>query len=112
MFCALRSSHLFILTKKEEKMGTIPEYKGILVHDHWKLYLGYDYEHELCNAHRLRELRWVIYFKKQKWATSIKKFLIKLDIEVDEYGGVLPEDIQKRRIKRYRELIITGSPHI
>jgi hypothetical protein len=42
----------------------------------------------------------VIDFKQQKWATSIKKFLIKLNIEVDEYGGFLPVKIQQRRIKR------------
>jgi hypothetical protein len=52
----------------------------------------------------------VIDFKKQKCATSIKKFLTKLNIEVDECGGVLPKDIQKRRIKRYRELVISGNP--
>ena len=92
------------------EMGIIPEYKGVLVHDHWKPYLGYDCDHGLCNAHHLRELQWVIDFKKQKWATSIKKFLTKLNIEVDEYGGALPEEIQKRRIKRYRELIISGNP--
>jgi transposase len=56
------------------EMGIIPEYKGVLVHDHWKPYLGYDCEHGLCNAHHLRELQWVLNFKKQKWATSIKKF--------------------------------------
>jgi transposase len=91
-------------------MGIISEYKGVLVHDHWKPYLGYDCKHGLCNAHHLRELQWVIDFKKQKWATSIKKFLIKLNVEVDEHGEVLPEAIQKRRIKRYRELVTSGNP--
>jgi transposase len=92
------------------KMGIIPEYKGILIHDHWKPYLGYDCTHGLCNAHHLRELQWVIDFKKQKWAMSLKKFLIKLNIEVDESGGALTKDVQKRRIKRYKELIISGNP--
>jgi transposase len=92
------------------EMGIIPGYKGILVHDHWKPYLGYDCEYVLCNAHHLRESQWVIDFKKQKWATSIKKFLIKLDIEVDEYGGFLSDDIQKRRVRRFRELIISVNP--
>jgi transposase len=85
------------------EMGIIPEYKGVLVHDHWKPYLGYDCEHGLCNAHHLWELQWVIDFKQHKWASLLKKFLTKLNDEVDEYGGVLPEDIQKRRVKRYRE---------
>jgi transposase len=91
-------------------MGIIPGYKGILIHDHWKPYLGYDCEHVLCNAHHLRKLQWVIDCKKKKWVTSIKNFLIKLNIEVDEHGGVLPGAIQKRRIKRYIELVMLGNP--
>ena len=78
-------------------MGIIPNYSGILIHDHWKPYLGYDCQHGLCNAHHLRELQWVIDFKKQKWATSIKKFLNKLNDEVDSYGGTLPDDLQSKR---------------
>lgn len=87
------------------EMGVIPDYGGILVHDHWKPYLGYDCQHALCNAHHLRELQWVIDFKNHKWAKSMKKFLEKLSIEVDEAGGKIPEDIQKRRIARYRDII-------
>lgn len=92
------------------EMNIIPKYTGTLVHDHWKPYLGYDCKHGLCNAHHLRELQWVIDFKQHKWATSMKKFLNKLNCEVDEYGGVLPEDIQKRRIKRYREIVKLANP--
>lgn len=92
------------------EMGIIPKYTGILIHDHWKPYLGYDCKHGLCNAHHLRELQWVIDFKNHKWATSMKKFLNKLNIEVDEYGGVLPFEIQKRRIKRYQEIIKSANP--
>ena len=92
------------------EMGIIPKYSGVLIHDHWKPYLGYDCVHGLCNAHHLRELEWVIDFKKHKWAKSLKKFLIKLNIEVDEYGGILSEEIQKKRVKRYREIIKSGNP--
>ncbi len=92
------------------EMGIIPEYKGTLIHDHWKPYLGYSCRHGLCNAHHIRELQWVIDFKNHKWALSMKKFLNKLNIEVDEYGGVLPEDLQKRRIKRFKEILKLANP--
>ncbi len=92
------------------EMGIIPNYTGILIHDHWKPYLGYDCKHGLCNAHHLRELQWVIDFKNHKWAASMKKYLNKLNIEVDEYGGILPIEIQKRRIKRYREIVKSANP--
>jgi transposase len=45
------------------EMKVLPEYKGVLVHDHWKPYLGYECQHALCSAHHLRELQWVIDFK-------------------------------------------------
>lgn len=87
------------------EMGVIPDYGGVLVHDHWKPYLGYDCKHALCNAHHIRELQWVIDFKDHKWAKSMKRFLEILSIEVDESGGVLSDEIQKKKIKRYREII-------
>ena len=41
-------------------IGILPEFKGKLVHDHWKSYYSYeDIEHVLCNAHHLRELRFL-----------------------------------------------------
>jgi transposase len=33
-----------------KEMGIIPKYYGILVHDHWKPYLGYGFKHGICNA--------------------------------------------------------------
>jgi transposase len=91
------------------EMGIIPKYTGVLIHDHWKPYLGYGCKHGLCNAHHLRELQWVIDFKNQKWAKSMKKFLTKLNIEVNEYGGALPEDFQQKRIKRFKEIVKLGK---
>ena len=91
------------------EIGVLPNYTGTLVHDHWKPYLGYACNHALCNAHHLRELQWVIDFIKQKWASSMLKFLTKLNEEVDLHGGVLPEELQKKRIARYREIIKAGK---
>ncbi len=90
-------------------MGIIPNYKGVLVHDHWKPYLGYECEHALCNAHHLRELQWVIDFKDHKWAKSMRRFLLNLNKLVDEHGGLAPKDIQKKKHKRFREIIKLGN---
>lgn len=65
--------------KAMRDMGIIPNYKGVLVHDHCKPYLGYECEHALCNAHHLRELQWVIDFKDHKWAKSMKRLLLNLN---------------------------------
>lgn len=92
-----------------DAMGIIPNYKGILCHDHWKPYLGYDCTHALCNAHHLRELQWVIDFKGHKWAKSMKTFLSKLQDLVDEYGGKLPDELQNKKVRRYRDIIKAGQ---
>lgn len=88
-----------------DALGVIKNYTGILCHDRWKPYLGYKCQHALCNAHHLRELQWVTDCTTQKWAASMKRFLIKLNERVDKHGGVLLEDDQEKQIKRYREII-------
>ncbi|MFZ1539622.1 MAG: transposase [Chromatiaceae bacterium] len=37
-------------------IGLLARFRGILVHDHWSAYAGYDCTHAYCNAHHLREL--------------------------------------------------------
>ena len=53
------------------------------------------------------ELAWihVLATNKLTWAKSMKRFLEKLSIEVDEGGGVLSEEVQIKKIRRYREII-------
>ena len=63
------------------EMEVLPDYRGILVHDHWKPYLGYKCTYVLCNAHHLRELQWVIDFKKQSWAKSMNGLDIFVELE-------------------------------
>jgi transposase len=39
-------------------IGILPKYKGVLVHDFWSSYYSYDeFNHGVCNAHILRELK-------------------------------------------------------
>ena len=92
-----------------EEMGVISSFKGVLCHDHWKPYLGYGCRHALCNAHHDRELQWVIDFKSHKWAKSMKRFLLNLNKRVEESGGFLDEETQKKKTKRYREIIRAGA---
>jgi predicted secreted protein len=55
----------------------LPQYKGILVHDHLKTYFSYEEcLHALCNAHYLRELERAYEQDGQKWATKMQKLLI------------------------------------
>jgi transposase len=88
-----------------KEMGIIPNYEGTLVHDHWKPYLGYGCRHGLCNAHHLRELQWVIDFKKHKWAKSMRSFLARLNEEVIASGGSLSDAMQIKKETRFKEIL-------
>ncbi len=56
--------------------GSLPEYKGILMHDAYRSYFGYGYTHALCNAHLLRELQ-ALYETdpSQRWAWQLMRLL-------------------------------------
>ena len=58
-----------------DTMGILPEFNGTAVHDHWKSYYLYtNFQHALCNAHHLRELK---SFEEdgQIWAGKMRTFL-------------------------------------
>lgn len=66
-------------------IGIIPEFKGSLIHDYWKPYLGYtNCSHFLCNAHHLRELKSISEdYEGQSWAKHMKLLLKKMKKSVD-----------------------------
>jgi len=60
-----------------EAIGILPEFTGTLVHDHWKSYFLYDKsQHALCNAHHLRELRFLYEHHHMKWAKALADLLV------------------------------------
>lgn len=58
-----------------EDIGILPEYKGHLVHDAFSAYWNYGATHSLCNAHILRELKYLAEEESQKWAIVMANFL-------------------------------------
>ena len=95
-------------TEAMNDMGVLTNFQNILCHDHWKPYLSYDCLHSLCNAHHLRELEWVIEFKKQRWAKNMQKLLKDLNKTVLESGGAISSSKKGAWIRKYRTILKDG----
>ena len=87
-----------------DRMGILPHFKGILVHDHWKAYFRYKCKHALCNSHHLRELEAAIE-DGQKWAKQMQDLLIDMKTVLENEGSALSKVKIKYFLKKYRKLI-------
>jgi transposase len=58
-----------------EEMGILPLFEGKAVHDGFKSYDGFACAHFLCNAHHLRELRFIWERYQQLWAVQMSLLL-------------------------------------
>jgi transposase len=93
-----------------DNMGVLPNYKGILCHDHWKPYYQYGCVHSLCNAHHLRELERAYEQDGQKWAKLMQDLLLKMNEAVDKTAdGVLPKNKVTDFKNRYRKILKEGE---
>ena len=91
-------------------MGILPEFRGISVHDHWKPYFTFENcQHALCNAHHLRELRFIHEQYKQDWAQDMAKLLVKIKKRTEDTElGELSEKEQSQFEKEYDRLVEQG----
>jgi transposase len=92
-----------------DQMGILPEFTGLLCHDHWKPYYNYDCTHCLCNAHHLRELQRSLEVDGYKWAKSMMSLLIKASHATIEAGGQLASKDSKKYRIRYDKIISEGE---
>jgi transposase len=88
-----------------ESIGILPEFTGILCHDHWKPYYTYKCVHSLCNAHHLRELTRAWEQDNQKWARRMKALLEEMNHTVDDAGGCLERIESEKYRRRYRAIL-------
>ena len=83
-----------------DDIGILPEFDGTLIHDHWKSYYHYALRHGLCNAHHLRELRFVFENHTIKWANKVSSLLIEIN-EHKERLEAKKKAFTKQHIKEY-----------
>lgn len=66
-----------------EAMDLLPQFSGTGVHDGLKSYTQYGFTHGLCNAHHLRELRFITERYQQDWADPMSTLLVSMKRQVD-----------------------------
>lgn len=111
LHCA--SNHLWTYFAPHEKRGTeamnaigiLPEFNGILCHDHWKPYYKYNCTHSLCNAHHIRELTRAWEQDGKQWANRLRKLLENINQAVNDSDGHLSADESKKYRQEYRTIL-------
>lgn len=93
-------------TEAIDSIGILPQFRGILCHDHLKAYYTYSCTHALCNAHHLRELEGVWEGDNtQKWAKEMKALLEEINRVTNDAGGMLGVGESEKYRQRYRAIL-------
>lgn len=93
------------------QIGLVPEFKGILLHDAYASYWIFEQcQHALCNAHILRELRFLHEEQGQIWAGELKNLLVNMKkaVETAQVVGKLAPESLERFTQSYTELLAQG----
>jgi transposase len=86
----------------------LPRCRNFLIHDHFKAY--YTYEqclHALCNAHHLRELKFLSEEQHELWAAELSQFLLDLHQRCQR-RGMLGERAFKKVLAAYHRILAKG----
>jgi transposase len=95
-----------------DAMDILPHFEGTSVHDGWRSYALYDCAHALCNAHHLRELRFLVERDGQGWAEQMMTLLVTMKAAVEQAQAQGQSRLSAEAITQfetqYRDLIETG----
>ena len=97
-----------------EAIGLIPSYCGTLVHDCWASYLSYQHcQHQLCGAHLVRELTFIVESNGHRWARLMKALLQEACHRVNgSQSKALSAAACKALRKRYRTILTQGRKEL
>lgn len=109
-------THYTVHTKRGSQalrdINILPEMKGVAVHDGYVSYFQFaNVAHALCNAHHLRELKFLEERHEQTWAAQMAALLVEMKRAVETAKAIdaplTPEAIARFDI-RYDDLINAG----
>ena len=95
-----------------ERDGILPQYIGIMSHDHETKFYKYGTAHATCGAHLLRDLKGLFELQKIPWANEMKKLIASMnehknnDLIVDKTQ--CDEEALKSFEKQYDDLLESG----
>ena len=95
-------------------IGLLAHFRGILVHDHWSAYAGYDCTHAYCNAHHLRELiAMAETYPRRRWPQALIELLCEANAatKLARAAGfaALPRLMIEDFFTRYDDLLTTAA---
>ncbi len=96
-----------------DEIGILPQFHGVAEHDGYSSYPQYTQcEHALCNAHHIRELRFLQEHEKHQWAGNLKNHLLACHSTVEEARATgatsLPPKVIEHLTATYHQLIEAG----
>ncbi len=95
-----------------KKMGVLPRFRGVAVHDFWKPYFKYkNCEHAVCNVHILRELKEISRNETQKWSLEMSDLLREIKKCVDgvkKQGNNMKEETIRAFKEKYDSILMKG----
>ena len=89
-------------------MDILPDFQGWAVHDAFVSYWQFENcRHALCNAHHLRELRFLSEHYRQAWAEQLAQLLLQMK-RLQDTGQPLSEQDRQRYEQDYDRLLEQG----
>lgn len=93
-----------------DDLGVLPGFGGVMVHDRWAPYWGYDgATHALCGAHLLRDLAAVAELSGQGWAECMAELLARHARYAAQAGDAGLDARQRRVLTKHYGIILADG---
>ena len=100
-------------TQAMRDFGILPAFRGIAVHHHWKSYFKFeDCLHALCNAHILRELKFLEEIFGERWSGKMRGLLLAIHdcvVAAQAQGkALLSRSVKSKFLRAYNKILRSG----